>query len=228
VEVRGGNCAVAATSPLATGRNEGDYFFTFCTYNHIFHLEKSYLSAEARFHMKPISDAGSVLRWLQTGRLDSQLLAGDELVASLRWTKDWSTQATGESSEGTWNFKRVGLLHPKVIARRPASDAEAATANLAWGGSAVIDTPNAVGLKLQPASFRRPEWTLTDSMGTRLMSLRRNLSWTGDSAIVTLEEASKSLEGFSLLSVLSWYLTLLVSYDYDGSAIAASVAAGAI
>ena len=179
--------------------------------------------------MKPISETGSAtLRWSQTGRLDSQLLAGDDLVASLTWARDWSTQAKGESSEGSWSFRRVGLLHPKVVARTGASGADAATANLSWGGAVTIETSVADEFRLRPASLWRPEWTLADSKGSRLLSLRLNPSWKADGATVTLEHFSRSVNNLSLLNVLSWYLVLLVTYDYDGGAIAASVAAGAI
>lgn len=94
---------------------------------------------------------------------------------------------------------------------------------LSWRGLVAIEIPGQDGFRLHPLSSRHKEWTLTDSVGSQLMRLGRNPSWTSEGATVTLELGSKGTLELPLLLFLSWYLALLVSYDYDTGAIAALI-----
>ena len=169
--------------------------------------------------------------WMETGKLESQLVSGGEVVGTLRWDRGWSALATGESSEGRWTFKRVGFLTPKIMVRAPSSQANSATLTLAWRGGGVIDLATGESFRLAPKGFWRSEWVLTDSDERSLMTLRPSFAWGKAGASVEVEPAALSIRELSLLVVLCWYSVLLTCYDNsdgDGSIIASLVATGTI
>ncbi|MDA4134876.1 MAG: hypothetical protein OK441_04855 [Thaumarchaeota archaeon] len=169
--------------------------------------------------------------WKETGKLESQLEAGGEFVGAIRWDRGWGTLATGESTEGRWTFKRVGLLTPKIVVRASGSQTNSATLTTAWRGGGVIDLPTGESFRLGPKGFWRSEWVLTGSDQRPLMTMKPSFAWGKAGASVEVEPAALSVHEFSLLVVLSWYSVLLVSYDNsdgDGSIIASLVATGTI
>ena len=51
--------------------------------------------------MKSLDDAGlKSLKWEQSGKLASRLVAEGQTVATLTWAKSWGSLATGESADG--------------------------------------------------------------------------------------------------------------------------------
>ncbi len=104
----------------------------------------------------------STFTWKETGKLDSRLMSGGEVVGKLTWEKGWGLLATGESTQGKWTFKRVGLRTPKIVVQALGSGSGSATLTLGWRGGGVIDLPTGETFRLAPKGIWRSEWTLTD------------------------------------------------------------------
>jgi hypothetical protein len=63
----------------------------------------------------------SPLYWVQPGafRRGFELHRADEQnIGSLRFEKAFGASARGDSPHGSWTFKRVGFLNPRVTVRR--------------------------------------------------------------------------------------------------------------
>ena len=54
---------------------------------------------------------GRKLEWVQPSawKMQYELRAGDELIATLRFRSSFGSFATAESADGCWTFKRVGF-----------------------------------------------------------------------------------------------------------------------
>ena len=63
--------------------------------------------------MLPIP-SGQTLKWLQPNwlKMEYELHAGEEVVATLRFRSSFGTLATAQSADGCWTFKRVGFSKP--------------------------------------------------------------------------------------------------------------------
>ena len=171
------------------------------------------------------------LSWKGTGELESQLMAGGVVVATLRWAKGWGTLATGESIEGKWTFKRAGRLTSKITVNAQGSGAVSATFKAAWRGGGVIELPTGRTFRFSPKGFWRSEWILTDASQRRLLTMRPNFAWKRAEASVKVEGGALEIRELPLLAILCWYAVLLVSHDDsdgDGAIIAAMVATGSI
>ena len=182
--------------------------------------------------MNSMSESGvRNLTWRQTGKLESQLVAGEEVLATLRWAKAWGTLATGESTEGTWTFKRGGLLAPKIIVQTPGSGGSSASMTPRWKGDSAISLPGGQRFRLAPKGFWRSEWVLTDDERKPVMTIKPSFAWGKVEASVEVETGAIAIRELPLLTILCWYAILLVSYDNSdgGGAIMASlVATGSI
>jgi hypothetical protein len=169
------------------------------------------------------------LTWRQTGKLESQLVAGGDLVGTLRWEKGRGTRATGESTEGSWTFTRVGFLTPKIVAHASGSKTSSATLTMKWRGGGMIEIPTGQSFRFAPKGFWRSEWSLTDPDQKRLLTIRPNFAWGTVGASVDVEPAAQSIHELPLLTILCWYTILLLSNDNpDGAVVASLVATGTI
>jgi hypothetical protein len=169
------------------------------------------------------------LTWRQTGKLESQLVAGADLVGTLRWEKGSGTQATGESKGGSWTFTRVGFLTPKVVVHAPGSKMSSATLTMKWTGGGMIEFPTGRSFHFAPKGFWRSEWFLTDPSRKKLLTIRPNFAWGAAGASVDVERAAQSIHELPLLVILCWYTILLLSSDNpDGAVVASLVVTGTI
>jgi hypothetical protein len=70
--------------------------------------------------------AGAKLKWQQRGtaKFDYELFVEGEpsAAAILSFRRTLGSLATAECADGCWTFKRVGMLQPRVTARRCGSD----------------------------------------------------------------------------------------------------------
>jgi hypothetical protein len=164
------------------------------------------------------------LTWTQTGKLESQLLSGGAVVGTLRWSKDCGTLATGESTEGSWTFTRVGWLTPKILVSTPGSKMSSATLTMRWRGGGVIDLQTGQSFNFTPKGFWQSEWSLTDPGQKRLLTIRPNFAWGKVGASVDVEPSAQSVRELPLMAILCWY-AILLWHDNDDSAVVASLVA---
>jgi hypothetical protein len=178
--------------------------------------------------MKGLDDASrKSLRWEQSGKLTSRLVADGQTLATLTWAKSWGSLAKGESAHGEWTFKRLGFLRPRVTVREAGSDSDLAVLSINWAGEGAVVFSDGETLQFARSGFWHPEWSMLDSTGGRLLSLKPDAGWKRKKADVEIEGASLG-ERPLLLAILGWYTIILISdYDYDvGGAVAVMAATG--
>ncbi len=85
---------------------------------------------------------GQELKWVQPSawKMEYELRAGDELIATLRFRSSFGSFATAESADGCWTFKRVGFWQARVTIRGCGSDMDLAMfKNDTWSGGGTLE-----------------------------------------------------------------------------------------
>ena len=177
--------------------------------------------------MKSLDDTGlKSLKWEQSGKLASRLVTDGQTVATLTWVKSWGSLAKGESADGEWTLKRLGFLRPRVAVRENGSDFDLAVLSINWAGEGAVVFSDGETFQFKRSGFWHPDWSMFDSGGRRLLLLKPDTGWKEKKADVEIENATILSKRILLLTVLSWYVILLISdYDYDGGGSIAAVMA---
>jgi hypothetical protein len=170
--------------------------------------------------------AEQTLRWTQPSALarEYELRAGDETLATLRWQKAFGSLALAESADGEWTFKRSGFLSPRVTVRAPGSETELAVFRPGWRGEGALRLSDGRGYQWANTSFWRSEWAFADEAGEPLVRFKTEFEPTTgfaffkQAAEVTFEHRGHSLADLSLLTLLGWYLMVLMAEDAAGAA----------
>jgi hypothetical protein len=179
--------------------------------------------------MKAMREAsGQPLAWSHPGVLTRgyDLLAGDDVVATLRWEKIFGSLATAVTAEGSWTFKRGGFLSPRVTVRIAGAETDLASLKARWCGDGTLEFADGRRYRWTHAGFWRTEWFFASESGDPLMRLTPKFALLGHAADVKIEPAAASIPDLTLLLTLAWYLVVLMSQD-AGGATAAVVAASA-
>lgn len=155
------------------------------------------------------------LTWIppQAFKREFELRAGDETLATLRWQTSFGSLATGESADGIFTFKRCGFLRPRITVRRPGSDENVAILKAGWGGEGTLELSNCRRYQWRNTSFWRSEWAFLDESGELLIQFKPEPAFFQHAAAVHVESAGLSAPDLSLLTMLGWYLMVLMSDD---------------
>jgi hypothetical protein len=163
---------------------------------------------------------GRALHWMQPSVLkrEFELLCGNEVVGTLRWQKAFGSLALAEGADGAWTFKRSGFLRPKVTVRPAGSETEAAVFKPSWGGEGTLSFSDGRCYQWHHTSFWHSEWAFTNEAGEPLVHFKPDFALFKHAAEVTLEPSAVSVPDLSLLTLLGWYLMVLMSEDAGGAA----------
>lgn len=171
--------------------------------------------------MKPLTDVGTdILEWRAALPLGSafELASAEGLHATLAWS-DGETLATAETPEGTWTFKRVGVLGKRITLREAG-----AHGNLA---------------EFHPHAFGRGRLAFRDGAAFDWNTLHHHLGWAfldveGNEMLrlqpwpdtpghrpepgmvlgrVVLEGRGAARWRDAFLAAFGWYLLLLAKHD---------------
>jgi hypothetical protein len=167
------------------------------------------------------------LRWSQpsTFKREYELRAGDEVLATLRWQKPFGSLALAESTDGTWTFKRSGFFSPNVTVRVPGSETEVAVFKPGWRGTeGTFRFSDGRCYQWLNTSFWSSEWIFAKEGGEPLIHFKPEFAFFKQAAEVKVEPGAVPVPDLSLLTVLGWYLLILLSED--SGAAAAGVMAG--
>jgi hypothetical protein len=85
---------------------------------------------------------GSVVTISQPSALrrDWVLSSGERQLATLSFRSSWGTLATATSPDGSWTFKRMGFLHPRVTVRAVGLDRDLGIFfNNTWRAGGTLD-----------------------------------------------------------------------------------------
>jgi hypothetical protein len=178
--------------------------------------------------MRPLEEVESrSLRWVDGGGLDSQLRAGDQVVATLAWAKRWSSLATAQSAGGRWTLKRAGFLRPQVTIRDEGSDTNLAVVSMSGRGDGSLTFADGRSYRIRGSGVRHPGLTVFDARGRTLLVLALDTGGKNSEASVEFEPSEPESAGkLSLLAIISWYLALLMSrYDYESGDITGALVA---
>jgi hypothetical protein len=164
--------------------------------------------------MKGIADAvNRELEWTQPRALKMQyeLRADDEVVATLGFRSSFGSFATAESADGCWTFKRVGFFQTKVTIRACSEDKEIAVfRNNTWSGGGTLELPDGRRILATTNLWQSKLEFKTESGQTMLQFHSGGLLHL--SASVNIDpEAIKMAEPW--LVMLGWYLIVMMHVD---------------
>lgn len=165
---------------------------------------------------------GTELTWerVKGGHGQYALSSAQELFATLKREKAFGSLFTGTAAAGTWTLKRTGFFHTRVTVRAAGGAQELAVFSPHWNGSGTLEFPDGCRYSWAPASFWHQEWVLRDAAGADILRLRTGM--TTAKGVLTIGPAAAKLAMLPLLSVVAWYLLLLLSED---AAVVSAVAA---
>jgi hypothetical protein len=174
--------------------------------------------------MQDSLNAGGDLRWVQPKRRkrDSELHAGETVVATLRWTAH--TRAFGQWGAAQYEFSREGWLRQRVLIRVAATDAGPAGEPLATytqRGATLAFPDGRTLLWKKPRRLTR-ERLWVDSAGTELVRFRPEKGST--LVLIGAAEATPPPE-LPLVILLGQYMLVLAAQDAEEASVAASVTA---
>jgi hypothetical protein len=174
--------------------------------------------------MQKIAGAiGRDLAWVQPGvwKMEYELRAGDDLVATLRFRSAFGTFATGESADGCWTFKRVGFCQSRVTIRACGSETDVAIfRNNTWTGGGTLELP---GGRRIPATTNFWQSKLEFKTGADEVLIRLETGgFVRRSATVEIQPAAAGAPELPWLVMLGWYLAVMM--EADASAAGAAVA----
>ena len=169
--------------------------------------------------MKKIGEViGRELEWVQPSawKMQYELRAGAEIVATLRFRSSFGTFATAESLDGSWTFKRIGFWQTRATIRAGESDIDLAMfKNNSWSGGGSLEFPD--GRKfLATTSGWRTNLELKTEAGETLLRFH-----TGGlvhlSAKVEIYPAATAVPELRWLVMFGWYLVVMLYMDSAAS-----------
>ncbi|HWM91609.1 MAG TPA: hypothetical protein VN493_12655 [Thermoanaerobaculia bacterium] len=162
---------------------------------------------------------GQELRWNQprAPKMEYELRAGEELVATLRFRSSWGSFATAESADGCWTFKRVGFWQTRVTVRPCESEAEIATFRQGtWSAGGTLELPD--GRKyLASTNFWQTQYEIQTESGEPLIRFRTGgvLRMT---AQMEIEPMAAELPELPWMAMLGFYLAVMMRNDSAAAA----------
>jgi hypothetical protein len=175
--------------------------------------------------------AGQGLEWLQPNTLEHyfELQTGPARLATLAFHSAWGTLATAETADGTWTFKRVGFLNPRVTVRVAGSSDNLAVYQPKFWGDGTLTFADGMAFRWQPTNFWATEWAFSGAGDTPLVRFKSGAEKQRLSdifktqAVVELEPDESIRPLVPLLVTLGMYLIILHQQDAAG-AVAATAA----
>lgn len=168
---------------------------------------------------------GSDLEWVQPRalRMEYELRAGEEVVATLRFRSSLGSFATAESADGCWTFKRVGFWQTRATVRSCESEAEIATFRQGtWTSGGTLELPD--GRKyLASTNCWQTRYHIQTESGEPLIhfTMRGMIRLASH---MEIEPVAAELPELPWMAMLGWYLAVMMNNDSAGAT--AAMAAG--
>ncbi len=166
------------------------------------------------------------LQWRQPNmfKMEYELRAGEELVATLRFRSSFGTLATAQSADGCWTFKRVGFFQNHVTVRVCDSETDLAVfKNNTWKGGGTLILPDGREY-LVTTIFWQTEYGFKTAGGESLVNFKSKMGLLDHSAEVEILPAGKNLPELPWMVLLGWYLAVMMSNDATTAAVVTVVA----
>jgi hypothetical protein len=150
--------------------------------------------------------AGKTLEWARKGIMDRnyELRGGNEIVATITWTKIWGTLAEGTIGGIKYTLKRNGFFNPYITVRKPPFDEDVARLDMKIGGNGTLQFPNGKRYSFQKMSFWGFKWSFTNENGDLIMTVGAP-SLVKSNGEIVIEPGAASDRNLPLLVLLCWY-----------------------
>jgi len=162
---------------------------------------------------------GRELEWVQPSawKMEYELRAGDELIATLRFRSLFGSFATAESADGCWTFKRVGFWQTRVTIRGCGSETDSATfKNNTWSGGGTLDLPDGRKI-LANTNLWQTNFELRTEAGAALVRYKIG-GVVHLSAKVEIQPDIAGIPELPWLVMFAWYLAVMMHMDTASSA----------
>lgn len=170
--------------------------------------------------MQKISaQSNKTLKWLQPNilKMEYELRAGKDQVASLRFRSSFGTLATAESADGCWTFKRTGFFQSRVTVRACGNERDLAVfKNNTWKGGGTLELADGRTF-LVNTNFWQSAYEFRDSAEQPLVRFKTNLGLMQQSAEVEILPAAGYLSELPWMVLLGWYLAVMLNNDSAAS-----------
>lgn len=165
---------------------------------------------------------GLDLKWEQPNlfKMEYNLLAGDEIAATLRFRSSFGSYATARSADGCWTFRRIGFFQTRMAIRVCGSEADIASfRNNTWKGGGTLELPDGRQYTSN-TNFWMTQIEFRDRAEEVLFSHRKIGGFIHLSSNVEIYSVALSIPELPWMVMLGWYLTILMHHD---AAVAAAV-----
>jgi hypothetical protein len=179
---------------------------------------------ECKFHMRKLIElVDQPLEWVQPRalRMQYELRASDELVATLHFRSSLGSFATGDSADGCWTFKRVGFWQTRVTIRLCGGDSDIASfQNNTWSGGGSLELSDGRVFHATTNLWQTRLEFQNESNSTLIQF--RSGGVLHQSAKVEIQPSAVGTPELPFMMILGWYLIVMMSAD---SAMVGSIAA---
>jgi hypothetical protein len=179
--------------------------------------------------MRSVSDwKGRKAEWVQPQALEQsyELRSGDEQLAALSFRSAFGSLANAGTADGSWTFKRVGFLNPRITARVAGSESDLAVYQPRfWGGGALVFADGR-SFSWSATGFWGTRWEFRASGGGSALVFERGVSeerfsdFFKSQFTVTFPQDESMRGVLPLLATLGMYL--LVLHQRDSAAVVAT------
>jgi hypothetical protein len=163
---------------------------------------------------KIAEEMGRELEWMQPSawKMEYELRAGDELIATLRFRSSFGSFATAESADGCWTFKRVGFWQTRVTIRSCGSDMDIAMfKNNTWSGGGTVELPGGRKI-LATTNLWQTNLDFKTEAGATLIRFK-TAGLVHLSAKVEIQPDAAGVPELPLIAMLGWYLAVMMYMD---------------
>lgn len=162
---------------------------------------------------------GRELEWMQPSawKMEYELRAGDELIATLRFRSSFGSFATAESADGCWTFKRIGFWQTRATIRGCGSDTDVGVfKNNTWSGGGTLELPD--GRKI-PATTNlwQTNFEFKTEQGETLIRYK-TAGLVHRSAKVEIRADAARMQELPWVVMLGWYLAVMMYMDTTSAA----------
>src|SRR5262245_50775175 len=164
--------------------------------------------------MKEIRKVQTQLQWVQPNflKMNYELRAAEELVATLGFRSMLGSFATAESKDGCWTFKRVGFLQTRATIRACVSDLEIATfKNNTWSGGGTLTLSDGRNF-LVTTNLWQTHLEIQTETGEVLIRLQTTGFWQ-TSADVNITPSGLDMPELPWMTLFAWYVIVMMQMD---------------
>jgi hypothetical protein len=157
---------------------------------------------------------GRELEWVQPSawKMEYELRAGDETIATLRFRSSFGSFARAESADGCWTFKRVGFWQTRVTIRGCESDTDIATfKNNTWSGGGTLELPDGRKI-LATTNLWQTNLEFKTEAGATLIRFK-TAGIVHLSARVEIQPDAAGVPELLWVALFGWYLALMMHMD---------------